>query len=163
MMSNPYAVLGVEPGTSQEDIKKAYRNLAKKYHPDLHPNDPVAASKMNEINAAYDILSKPHSASYERQQARERAYSQSAYSQSEQRTYSQGAYSQSEQTDYREEYENPFEQYGTYWQWSNMPYQRNSSNWTPRPVFTFSFGRLIRWFLFYQLVSMIIKMFFFMF
>ncbi len=66
MMSNPYAVLGVEPGTSQEDIKKAYRNLAKKYHPDLHPNDPTAASKMNEINAAYDILSKPHSVSYER-------------------------------------------------------------------------------------------------
>ena len=62
MMSNPYAVLGVEPGTSQEDIKKAYINLAKKYHPDLHPNDPAAASKMNEINEAYDSEYPAHAA-----------------------------------------------------------------------------------------------------
>lgn len=59
MSMNPYAVLGVKPGASQAEIKKAYRTLAKKYHPDLHPDDLQCAEKMNEINVAYDMLSNP--------------------------------------------------------------------------------------------------------
>ena len=62
MVQDPYKVLGVSPSASDEEIKKAYRTLAKKYHPDLNPGDEVAAQRMNEINAAYDILSKPHTA-----------------------------------------------------------------------------------------------------
>ena len=53
MYKDPYQVLGVSPNATDEEVKKAYRDLAKKYHPDLHPNDPKAAEKMNDINAAY--------------------------------------------------------------------------------------------------------------
>lgn len=59
MINDPYKVLGVSREASQDEIKSAYRKLAKKYHPDLHPDDPKAADKMNEINEAYDILSHP--------------------------------------------------------------------------------------------------------
>lgn len=59
MISDPYKVLGVPPGASDEEIKKAYRSLAKKYHPDLNPGDKTAEQKMNEINAAYDQIKNP--------------------------------------------------------------------------------------------------------
>lgn len=59
MVSDPYSVLGVSKDASKDEIKKAYRKKAKEYHPDLHPNDPDAAKKMNEINEAYDMLSNP--------------------------------------------------------------------------------------------------------
>ncbi len=59
MMMDPYKVLEISPGASKEEIKKAHRRLAKKYHPDLNPGDMHAAEKMNEINAAYDILTRP--------------------------------------------------------------------------------------------------------
>lgn len=58
-MSDPYTVLGVSRDASEEDIKKAYRKLAKKYHPDLNPGDEEAAKKMKEINAAYDQIQNP--------------------------------------------------------------------------------------------------------
>lgn len=55
-MKDPYEVLGISRGASEEEVTKAYRKLAKKYHPDLNPDDPVAAEKMAEINAAYDLI-----------------------------------------------------------------------------------------------------------
>ena len=59
MVDDPYRVLGVSRDATKEEIKKAYRKKAKEYHPDLHPNDPHAAEKMNEINEAYDMLNNP--------------------------------------------------------------------------------------------------------
>ena len=56
MVQDPYKVLGVSPDASDEEIKKAYRNLTKQYHPDLNPGDEKAAQKMHDINAAYDAI-----------------------------------------------------------------------------------------------------------
>lgn len=54
-----YQVLGVDKKASQADIKKAYRQLARKYHPDLNPNDPTAKDKFQAINEANEVLSDP--------------------------------------------------------------------------------------------------------
>lgn len=56
LMKSPYEILGVSPNDSDEDIKSAYRRLAKKYHPDANPGSEYAAEKMREINAAYDKI-----------------------------------------------------------------------------------------------------------
>lgn len=56
-MKNPYEVLGVTRDTDIDEIKKTYRRKAKKYHPDLNPNDEVAAEKFKELSEAYAILS----------------------------------------------------------------------------------------------------------
>ena len=58
-MTDPYKVLGVSPNASDDEIKAAYRQLAKKYHPDNYANNPLAdlaEEKMREINEAYDMI-----------------------------------------------------------------------------------------------------------
>ena len=59
MVSDPYKVLGLSPDASDEEVKAAYRKLAKKYHPDLNPGNQRAADRMNEINAAYEQIKNP--------------------------------------------------------------------------------------------------------
>lgn len=61
-MDDPYKILGVSPDASDEEIKRAYRRLAKKYHPDLNPGDAEAARKMQGINAAYERIKNPDQA-----------------------------------------------------------------------------------------------------
>lgn len=58
-MKDPYAVLGTSKNASADDIKKAYRKLAKQYHPDLNPGNADAAARFKDISAAYDLLSDP--------------------------------------------------------------------------------------------------------
>ncbi|MDR3278871.1 MAG: DnaJ domain-containing protein, partial [Oscillospiraceae bacterium] len=60
-MNDPYSVLGVSPGASEETVKKAYRDLARKYHPDNYHDNPLAdlaQEKMKEVNEAYDAITK---------------------------------------------------------------------------------------------------------
>ena len=59
MADDLYKVLGVSKGASQEEIKKAYRKLARKYHPDRNPDDAAAEEKFKEVQGAYDTLSDP--------------------------------------------------------------------------------------------------------
>ena len=60
-MTNPYTVLGVDRTATDDEIKKAYRELAKKYHPDNYADSPLAdlaEEKMKEINEAYDAIQR---------------------------------------------------------------------------------------------------------
>jgi DnaJ-class molecular chaperone len=58
-MADPYSVLGVAKTASEDDIRKAFRKLAKKHHPDLNPGDKAAEAKFKEISQANEILSDP--------------------------------------------------------------------------------------------------------
>ena len=83
-----YKVLGVSKNASEKEIKKAYKKLARKYHPDLNPNDKAAEERFKEINEANEVLSNPenrkkydqygkdwqHAEEFEKQKAQQRAY-----------------------------------------------------------------------------------------
>lgn len=56
-MKDFYQILGVKPDATEEEIKKAFRSLAKKYHPDMHPDDATMEAKFKEVNDAYAVLS----------------------------------------------------------------------------------------------------------
>lgn len=58
-MKDLYRILGIAKSAQADEIKKAYRLLAKKSHPDLHPGDPLAETRFKEINEAYEILGNP--------------------------------------------------------------------------------------------------------
>ena len=86
-MKDPYSVLGVSQNASDEEIKKAYRELARKYHPDNYQNNPLAdlaEEKMKEINEAYDTITKQRSGGY-------RQSAGSNYSGGYQQSYSSGS------------------------------------------------------------------------
>jgi len=59
MATDYYAVLGVKKSADEKEIKSAYRRLARKYHPDVNPNDPTAEARFKEVSEAYEVLSDP--------------------------------------------------------------------------------------------------------
>ncbi|MEO0729782.1 MAG: DnaJ domain-containing protein, partial [Pseudomonadota bacterium] len=59
MADNPYSVLGVSRKASDDDIRKAFRKLAKELHPDLNRDNPDAAERFKKVGQAYDILGDP--------------------------------------------------------------------------------------------------------
>ena len=86
-MKDPYSVLGVSQNASDDEVKKAYRELARKYHPDNYQNNPLAdlaEEKMKEINEAYDIITKQRSGGHQQQSA---AGSYNGYSGYQQQSY----------------------------------------------------------------------------
>src|SRR4051812_50187251 len=58
-LKDPYATLGVGKKASEDEIKKAYRKLARKYHPDTNPGDASAEERFKEVQQAYSVLSDP--------------------------------------------------------------------------------------------------------
>ncbi len=146
-----YEVLGLKKGASDEEIKKAYRTLAKKYHPDLNPGNIAAAEKMNEINAAYDILTRPGAERYRQ------------------------THTYTDESAYDRKEENPFGENDTYWQWGtgsfdsgfnrpddNWSTWNNWTGWNRTPVYGFSLlGKIFRWLIILQILSLIFRMFLF--
>ena len=94
MIEDPYKILGVSPNASDEEIKQAYRRLAKKYHPDLNPGDEVAAEKMQKINAAYEQIKNPEKTASQGSYGYDPfgGYQRSSYGESEEDLYQRSAY-----------------------------------------------------------------------
>lgn len=105
-MSDFYTVLGVSKDASADEIKKAYRTLAFKYHPDRNPGDKVAEEKFKEISAAYDVLGD---------ETKRRNYDLGGYSNPFENAYGSNGQSQSQNT--YQTYENPFGPDSDFWSW----------------------------------------------
>ena len=136
MARDPYDVLGVSKGASEDEIKTAYRRLAKKYHPDLNPGDPTAAQKMNEVNQAYDRIKNPQS--WQQPNPGQNPYSGQTY-------YTYHTYQSGSDANGQDPFEEFFRQF--YGQQNNQNQQQSQGNYQytyhsrrPRP---FSLFRLI--------------------
>ena len=124
-MPTPYEILGVSENASQDEVKKAYRKKARENHPDLNPDDPQAAERMNQINDAYDRIMNPEKYARERRTANPGQQGGSAYNPYGQRT--QG---------------NPYGQRTTYGEQGpgGNTYGWSSNTYTWEDIFGFGFG-----------------------
>ncbi|MBQ0066385.1 MAG: J domain-containing protein [Firmicutes bacterium] len=142
-MRDPYEVLGVSRDASDEDIKSAYRKLAKKYHPDLNPGDEQAAKRMQEVNEAYNAI-KDGSAKY---------YNSNPYGQTYQNTYGNASY----QNPYQDIFEEFIRQAQA--QQQDQTFYRNGP-------FTYTFVRprrrfsILRLILIFYLIQVLFRIFF---
>lgn len=112
-MSNYYDVLGVQKNASSDEIKKAYRSLAFKYHPDRNPGDKTAEEKFKEINTAYDILGD---------ETKRRNYDLTGQTNYSNQSYNYNTYRNTSYTG------NPFTDEDTFWEWFTNA--QNSSNYS---------------------------------
>ena len=108
-MSDYYEILGVQKNATADEIKKSYRTLAFKYHPDRNPGDAAAEEKFKQITAAYDVLGD---------ETKRRNYDSGAYSSND--------YSYTDQRQYQYTYGNPFGD-ENYWEWFSGARRQNSS------------------------------------
>ena len=117
-MSNYYEILGVSKNATADEIKKAYRTLAFKYHPDRNPGNTAAEEKFKQISAAYDVLGD---------EAKRRQYDMGGYSAD---SYSSaGSQSQQYQHQYQYTYSNPFGE-ENFWEWFNNAQSRSQNQQT---------------------------------
>ncbi len=105
-MNNYYEILGVPKTATADEIKKAYRTLAFKYHPDRNPGDAAAEEKFKQISAAYDVLGD---------ESKRRNYDLGGYS-SDNYSYNSQAGQQQYQRQYQYTYSNPFGD-DNFWEW----------------------------------------------
>ena len=84
IMEDPYVILGISRNATKKEIKKAYRQCAKRYHPDLNSDDPNANEKMNKVNQAYDMLTQPERFTAYKTEAQQRYQEESRKSQQQQ-------------------------------------------------------------------------------
>lgn len=108
MVDDPYKVLGLSPNATDDEVKRAYRALAKKYHPDLNPGDQEAARKMQEVNEAYDQIKNPE------KYAQKSAGGYGGYGSPYGGYYDYGQHSRTEQAD---QYQTAAEQYIRFRRW----------------------------------------------
>lgn len=110
-MTDYYEVLGVPKTASADDIKKAYRKLAFKYHPDQNPGDKVAEEKFKQVTAAYDVLGDEN---------KRRQYDNGGFNPFEQAygAQTQGSY----QSQWSNTYQNPFGEGQDFWSWFTNAY-----------------------------------------
>jgi molecular chaperone DnaJ len=119
-MTDYYEVLGVPKTASADDIKKAYRKLAFKYHPDQNPGDKVAEEKFKQVTAAYDILGD---------EEKRKQYDNAGYNPFANATY--GEYGEQTQSQWNSTYQNA---YGNedFWSWfTNGNYANQNNNQNP--------------------------------
>lgn len=126
-MKDYYEILGVNKSATQEEIKKAYRNLAFKYHPDRNPGNVEAEEKFKQISQAYDVLSDE---SKRKNYDSGSSFDENAYSQN---------YNYRRSYNYSQNYSNPFEDEDTFWAWFNSANTENrnySQNYYNQRKFT---------------------------
>ena len=181
--TDPYKVLGLTSGASKDEVAKAYRKLAKKYHPDLNPGDEAAAKKMAEVNAAYDAITNgtPYGPRARQQQASSnpyaggsQSYSGNANPYSHTRTYtydaSTGKYTQTGGSD---DYYDPFEEMFRNWyaqegssqsgssQRGNTYQQNTQQSGQYRRSASYGSSGCLRWVLFMIVLNLLLNMFLF--